>query len=203
MVFVIHWHESAMDLHVFPSPIPAPTSLSIRFLWVFPVHQVRALVSCIQPGLVISFTLDNIHVSSCSLKTSYWKDWCWSSNTLATRCEELTDSLEKTLMLGQIEAKRKGQQRMRWLDSTTDSNDMSLSKLWEIKKDREAWLAPVHRVSKSQTWLNYWKRTVYSLYVVKLHCISTVPINNCYEKKKKDCLHFPTVGSFIFWWDHE
>ena len=63
VVFVIHWHESSMDLHVFPIPIPPPTSLSTRSLWVFPLHQVWALVSCIQPGLVICFTLDNIHVS--------------------------------------------------------------------------------------------------------------------------------------------
>ena len=63
MVFVIHWHESAMDLHVFPILIPPPTSLCTQFLWVFPVHQARALVSCIQPRLVICFTLDNIHVS--------------------------------------------------------------------------------------------------------------------------------------------
>ena len=52
-----------MDLHVFPIPIPASASLSTPSLWVFPVHQPRALVSCIQPGLVICFTLENIHVS--------------------------------------------------------------------------------------------------------------------------------------------
>ena len=61
--FVIHWNKTAMGLHVFPIPIPPPTSLSIRSPQVFPVHQVRALVSCIQPGLVICFTLDIIHVS--------------------------------------------------------------------------------------------------------------------------------------------
>ena len=62
------------------------------------------------------------------------------------------NSLEKTLMPGKIEGKRRsGQQSMRWLDSITDSTDMNLSKLWEIAKNRQTWQATVHEVTKSQT----------------------------------------------------
>ena len=67
------------------------------------------------------------------------------------------DSLEKTLMLGKIDGKRRrGQQRMRWLDNITDSVDVNFSKFREIVKDREAWHAVVHRITKSQTWLSNW-----------------------------------------------
>ena len=105
-----------------------------------------------------------------------------------------TDSLEKTLMLGKIKCgRRRGQQRMRWLDGITDSMDMSLNKLWELVMDSEAWYAAVHGIAKSRTQLSNWTELNASLWIVCFFLRLLLPSPICLQSVSSVAQSCPTL----------